>query len=181
MKRLLLILVYVYCCLSFSSEAYATGGESGGEVATPTVDAILNGTDGGELASTEDNLDNQSSETLTEDKHQNGSTQTTEEGEIYNPMEYIDEEFFPSHSISEVGSKLTEKGFDILTLVQIIGYIIVTIVFVVAIIMIAVNKSTGSNHSNNVGWGALIICAVCYVLIFIGPALLEWIKGWSLL
>lgn len=173
MKKWLCFVIF-FCCLWFSFPASATGQD----VATPTVDAILNEADGIEEGEEEENLENPSSDESTEEG--DDSTLTTEEGEIYNPMEYIDNEFFNANkTLPEVGSQVTKKGFDILKIVQIVGYIIVTIVFVIALILIAINKGTGGAHSNNVGWGALIICAICYVLIFIGPSLLEWIKSWS--
>ena len=175
MKRLFFVFVLIGC-MTFSSMVFATGGDS----TTPTVDAILNGDNGESGLSTDVNLDNPSVEPATESASTEDTTVgTTEEGEIYNPMEYIDQELFPSHSLTEVGSKATKKGFELVKLVQIVGYIIVTVVFIIAIVAIAINKGTGGNHSNAVGWGALIVCVICYILIFIGPSLLEWFKNWA--
>lgn len=169
MRKILCFFALLFVTILFSGKnVYATDG-------TPTVDSILNET------STENTSENSEVTETTESSSENSSeiseTTTEENLENLDPMDYINNQF-PSHTLDEVGGKMMVKGGEVLQLVQIVGYIIVSIVFIVAVIILAVNKATGNGHSSGVGIGALIICGICYVLIFLGPSILEWLKTW---
>lgn len=173
MKKCLFFFVLLLCAICFRGNmVYATDS-------TPTVDAILNNaaseTDG--AAEDTETSSELSSEASSEDSVSITSEELTDSTTEFDPIGYVNNEF-GYHTLDEVGGKVLVKGGEILQLVQIVGYIIVSIVFIIAVIVLAVNKATGSGHSSGLGFGALIICGICYVLIFLGPSILEWLKTW---
>ena len=132
---------------------------------TPTVDEVLN--------------DN---ETKTEDSTESETNQPVDNEEDSSYDNLPDYDTTQSVSMYAVEKRVATKGGEALSLVQLVAYIIITILFVVSLIrLVAVHSTGGTDPSlRNAGWGGVVVCCIGYVLVYAGPYLLEFLKNWSL-
>lgn len=127
--------------------------------ATGTVDAVVNG------EQTEDN------QTVTEDTSGNA----TESAYEFNP-----ESVLPPVSMDQAEAKVNEKGSELLSLFQRGAAFLIAIFLVVGIVAALFGKFGKKEGAQSLGFGILIACAVAYVIVYIGPWALDWIRAWAI-
>lgn len=138
---------------------------------TSTVDALLN------ESNKEAQSDNKTQNVTNQENTSINSTEssvTVADTTSYNTVKPV--------SMKQVEQKIAQKGGEVLSMTQMVGYVVITIFFVISLILLAVTRSTGSNDQNlrGVGFGGVIICCVCYVLVYAGPFMLEFFRNWSM-
>jgi len=179
-KGLIFIMLAFVYLLSLHTVSYA------GEVVasnTPTVDAVLGvGHNKGDKSCTDDRNETSTNQSGSQDSNQEtnnstaGDTTNTTTGSTYsyNTVKPV--------SMAAVEQKVARKGGEALSLTQIIAYVIITILLIIALIRMAAVHSTGGTDPSlrNAGFGGVVMCMVCYVLVYAGPFILEFFKNWIL-
>lgn len=160
MKKILVLIT----TLLFGVMMISTYSNAQGVVAsnTPTVDKVLG-------------AENTKTDNATQIEEDNAASQ--------NGKTSFSQKQSSSATMAMAEQKVAKKGGEVLSLIQLVGYVVVSIILIIAIIRLAVVRGTGGANDPNLktaGFGAIIICGVCYVLIYTGPFLLEWLKVWAL-
>lgn len=178
---ILMVLAFTYL-LSSHTVSYA------GEIVTsntPTVDAVLGAGDKDCDAGKSDSNANQSQDVNANSTETNNSNATstnkanttvnsTNNSSSYNTVKSV--------SMAAVEQRVARKGGEALSMTQLVAYVIISIFFVIALIRLAAVKATGGNDPSlkSAGFGGVIVCCVCYVLVYAGPFILEFFKNWSM-
>lgn len=160
MKKIILSVVLLIASILFmGSVCHAT---------TNTVDAVVN--DSAQTVVT----DEPSSEVSEEEAEEDGSGGSWDTAYDFT----AGNSFVTPVSMEDAEKKIREKGSEALSLTQTVAAYIVTIITIIGIACVAVGALGKKDGVRGVGIGVLILCAICYVLIFIGPWLLEWFRAW---
>ena len=183
MKKML-ILMMLFCTFASQSVVYAS------EVVpsnTPTVDAVMRT---GTQNETEDDVVGVEEEDVVEETSSETTTEPNDNVEVEEDIEEEDESDIVENTVSnnvtpvsmaDVEKRISRKGSEALSVVQMVAYIVISIIFIIALILVAASKTTGGGDPmlRNAGFGGIIACAVCYVLVYAGPFILEFLKNWA--
>lgn len=126
--------------------------------ATGTVDAVVN-----EPASTEQSADEEEEEASWGSSYDFTAGNTVE----------------PPVTMEQAEQKVREKGGEMLSLVQTISAYIIAILAVIGVVLLAIGAIGKQDMAKGFGFGVLIVCVIAYVLVFIGPWLLDWFRAWA--
>lgn len=187
MKKILILMMLV-CTFASQSVVYASEVVSSN---TPTLDAVLR--TGVEDEAEDDVVEVDDENVIEEESSENPSNtqdDVEEEDEEWDEKEESDisdvtdgslQTNVTPVSMADVEKRIARKGSEALSVVQMVAYIVITIIFIIALILVAASKSAGGGDPmlRNVGFGGVIACAVCYVLVYAGPFILEFLKNWA--
>lgn len=151
-KFLLSLFLLAIPVLYLGSTSYATG----------TVDAVVNASETTEQSPEEEEEENSSDSWDSSYDFTAGNT-------VASPV-----------TMEQAEQKVREKGGEVLSLVQTIAAYIIAIITVIGVVCLAVGFVGKKDTAKGIGFGVLIVCAIAYVLVFIGPWLLDWFRAWAI-
>lgn len=157
MKRVISVsILFMFClCMIFSKTSKATG----------TVDSVVNDATT-EVATTQDDGG------VTEDVVEATDPWAT-------PYDFTaNTTVNPPVTMEQAEEKVKVKGGEVLSLVQTVSGYIIAIFAVVGAVCLVIGLFGKKDGAKSFGFGALVICAIAYVLVFYGPWLLDWIRAW---
>ena len=164
MKRIIVsVMLLISSILFMGSVCHAT---------TNTVDAVVND-------SAQTVVPDKSSDEALGEEAEEGAEEDDDGGSWDTAYDFTaGNTFVTPVSMEDAEKKIREKGGEALSLTQTMAAYIVTIITIIGVACVAVGTLGKKDGVRGVGIGVLIICAICYVLIFIGPWLLEWFRAW---
>lgn len=162
------------CILSYPVTAHAVSVSN-----TDTVDAVLQETpDDSTTAiateSTEDAIVDEEDESDSDDSSDSGN-----ENDSYDFTYQTDAVFAPV-SIDDAIDKVKDKGGDLIRLNQTVAYYVITGIMIICAIALAGGKLGKNGTVFGLGVVGLILCIIGYILVAVGPYLLEWFKAWAI-
>ena len=161
------------CILSYPVTAHAVSVSN-----TNTVDAVLQETPDDSTTA----IATESTEDVVVDEEESDSDDSSDSGNENDSYDftYQTDAVFAPVSIDDAIDKVKEKGGDLIRLNQTVAYYVITGIVIICAIALAGGKLGKNGVVFGIGVVGVILCIIGYILVAVGPYLLEWFKAWAI-